>query len=52
MYGKYLSGNLKPKLKKNKSDRQQTTLKKIPKLTNFFRSPDKALEENQSLSTE
>ena len=51
MYRKYLSGNLKRKLKK-KCDRQQTTLKKIPKLTNFFRSPDKALEENQCLSTE
>ena len=35
-----------------KCDRQQTTFKKIPKLTNFFRSPDKVLEENQCLSTE
>ena len=52
MYRKYLSGNLKRKLKKNKCDRQQTTLKKIPKLTNFSRSPDKALEENQCLLTE
>ena len=51
MYRKYLSGNLKRKLKKNKCDRQQTTLKN-PKLTNFFRSPDKVLEENQCLSTE
>ena len=52
MYRKYLSRNLKRKLKKNKFDRQQTTLKKIPKLTNISRSPDKALEENQCLSTE
>ena len=52
MYRKYQSGNLKPKLKKNKCGRQQTTLKKIPKLTNFFRSPDKALEENLCLLTE
>ena len=37
MYRKYLSGKLKCKLKKNKCP---------------IRSPDKALEENQCLSTE
>ena len=42
----------KTQTEKNKCDRQQTTFKKIPKLTNFFLSPDKALEENQCLSTE
>ena len=53
MYRKYLSGNLKRKLKKKKKcDRHQTTFKKVPKLINFFQSPDKVLEENQCLSTE